>query len=324
VFNRRPIFVNGFSRGGTTILMNVLASHPDVCTVEEVHHLFKGHNLADSALRILLKCVLHDAPAIALIGQDFFSPRLIHPRKRLSPTARRFVDRVLYSEKLRMRGSCFNRFKRENVEYTLREIADARLLGKNLDGLIYASDAFAEMYPDATFFGLVRDGLALCESHLRRNRPAAELGFRYRVLGQKMMADRQRMPRYMLLRFEELLSEPIFCIRHIFGHAGLDQPQLRNFRMQVRRVMDADGNHRLAGGNEWEVVWLDVRELDSYFRKDVNQNQIKRLSAADRDAFLREAGDTMEALGYSTSRRDRERHGYGSSSAAGLGVRKAA
>ena len=51
MLNRKPIFINGFSSGGTTILTNVLASHPDVCTVSEIHHLFKGHSLTDTALR---------------------------------------------------------------------------------------------------------------------------------------------------------------------------------------------------------------------------------------------------------------------------------
>lgn len=302
MLNQRPIFINGFSSGGTTILMNVFASHPEVCTVSEVHHVFKGCSLDDSAPRILLKCLLHDAPAIALIGQDFFRPRSIHPRKRLSAAAQRFVDRVLFKEKLRMGHSrFFNQFKHENVKYTRQEIADTRLVGKTLDGMIYSTDTFSEMYPDATFVGLVRDGLALCESHQRRNRPASEIGFRYRVLAEKMLADSQRLPRYMLLHFEELLAHPVNCIQRIYEHAELDRSKLRDVRMQIRRVMDADGNHQLSGGDEWDVVWLDPQQLESYFQKDVNRNQAARLSSADRDAFLKEAGGTMEALGYSTA-----------------------
>jgi hypothetical protein len=70
--------------------------------------------------------------------------------------------------------------------------------------------------------------------------------------------------------------------------------------MQIRRVMDEKGQHRLEGGAEWSVVWFDLDTIDSYFHRDVNKNQIKRLSQSNRDAFLREAGPTMEKLGYHT------------------------
>jgi len=301
MLNRKPIFINGFSSGGTTILTNFLASHPDVCTVSEIHHLFKGHSLTDTAFRVLMKCVFHDAPAMVLSGQDFFSPRSISPRKKLSGLAKRFVDRVLYKEKLRSQNVFFNRFKHQDVEYSRQEIVNSRLVGKNVDGMIFTSDALTEMYPDATFIGLLRDGLAVCESHLRKNRSAREIGFRYRVLGQKMQADARRFSHYQLIRFEDLLSDPVMSVRRLYDHAGLEFDKLRDVRMQIRRVLDKDGNHRLRGGSEWDVVWSDLNGLASHFQKDVNRHQIQRLSAADRDAFLEEAGETMELLGYPTS-----------------------
>ena len=65
--------------------------------------------------------------------------------------------------------------------------------------------------------------------------------------------------------------------------------------------MDAEGNHRLCGTSEWDVVWLRPDELIPYFHRDVDGNQIRRLSATDRDAFLKQAGHAMERLGYSVS-----------------------
>ena len=300
MLNRRPIFVNGFSRGGTTILTNLLASHPDVCTVAETHQLFKGQTVTDSLWRILQKCVLYDAPILISLRQDFFSPRLIKPRKPLSPSLRWFVDRVIYHEKVRSRSTIFNRFKCPNVEYTHEEITTARLVAKNVDGMIYATDAFAEMYPDATFVGLVRNGLALCEGHLRRGRSAVEIGRRYRQLGDKMVHDAERLPRYRIFRFEDLMHDAHGYLRQLYQHAQLDVQRLKRVRMQLRRVMDATGNHRLTSGAEWDVVWLDVANFDTFFQQRVNQNQIQRLSAADRNAFLDEAGATMERLGYAT------------------------
>lgn len=300
MLNRKPIFVNGFSRGGTTIFTNLLASHPDVCTVPEIHHLFKGHNVTDSAARIAYKCLFHDVPVLLSTCQDFFSPRLLVPRCRPSRRLQRFIDRVIFKEKLRCRNSYFNQFKARQVEYTRQEIASSRLVGKCIDGMVYTTDTFAEMYPDATFVGLVRNGLALCEGHLRRGRPAHEIGQRYRELVAKMQADAVRLPHYRLMRFEDLLSDTAGCLHELYEHARLDISKLSSVRMQVRRVMTADGNHQLVGGLEWDVIWLDPASLESYFRHDVNDNQIKRLAETDRDSFLAEAGSTMEQLGYST------------------------
>jgi hypothetical protein len=300
MLNRQPIFINGFSRGGTTIFTNLLASHPEVCTVSEVHHLFKGHNLSDSPLRVARKCLFHDLPVIVGTAQDFFSPRLVKERKRPPSALQKFIDRVIYREKLRSQNVYFNRFKRPGVEYTRDEIKASRLVIKNIDGMIYGTDTFAEMYPDASFVGLVRNGLALCEGHLRRGRPAEELGRRYRLLVEKMRSDAERLPRYRLFRFEDLLTDPGGCMAELYQHCGLDIQRLQAVRMQVRRVMDRNGQHRLTGNTEWQVVWYDVSDLSSYFQPDVNENQLRRLQPADRDAFLREAGNTMEQLGYST------------------------
>jgi len=43
MLNVKPIFIVGFQRGGTGILMNLLLSHPNVCTPRgETHQVFRG------------------------------------------------------------------------------------------------------------------------------------------------------------------------------------------------------------------------------------------------------------------------------------------
>lgn len=304
MLNRDPVFVNGFSRGGTTILTNLLASHPEVCLIGETHHVFKGTSITDSRWRVLNKCLYHDAPIIFGQGQNFFSPRLIKPRKPLTRWAKRRIDSILYREKIRAVHPVLNRYKTPNREYTRREIAESRLLCKNIDGMIYTCDAWVEMYSEATFFGLVRNGLAVCEGHLRRGRPAAEIGWRYQILVDKMLEDAKRLPRYRMVRFEDLVASPWETLQALCAHAGLDAGRIDKIRMQARRVMDADGNHRLCGRNEWDVLWLNPNELAAHFQSDVDANQIKRLSPADRDAFLKQADRAMEALGYSTEKQE--------------------
>ena len=302
MLNREAVFVNGFSRGGTTMLTNLLASHPEVCLVGETHHVFKGHNITDNAWRVINKCLFHDAPILMGQGQNFFSPRLVQPRKPLKGWSQRLVDRVLYREKLRSNHPVFNRYKTAGLEYTRDEIAESRLLCKNIDGMIYGNDAFVDMYPDATFFGLVRNGFAVCEGHVRRGRSAKEIGWRYRVLVNKMLSDCDRVPSYRMIRFEDLVDNPMGTLQAVYAHAGLAVDRVREIRMQVRRVMDSQGNHQLKGDAEWDVVWLSPSELNGYFDSDVDANQIRRLSARDHDDFLSEAEESMERLGYSMDR----------------------
>ena len=44
MLNKQPIFINGFQRGGTNIMMNLILSHPHVCKLShsETHRIFYG------------------------------------------------------------------------------------------------------------------------------------------------------------------------------------------------------------------------------------------------------------------------------------------
>ncbi len=76
MLNRKPIFVGSFSRGGSTIVMNLLSSHPDVCTVGETHQVFKGRTSVEPPWKTLQRSVLYDLPVIVSTMQDLFNPRV--------------------------------------------------------------------------------------------------------------------------------------------------------------------------------------------------------------------------------------------------------
>ena len=296
--NQQPVFVNGFSRGGTTILMNLLASHPELATVGEVHQVFKGSKHLDSPLQVLAKALLRDAPVLLSVRQDLFSPRLVQDRRQPSVITQRFIDRVLYRAKMASRDRRLNAERSPGVPYTRAELRQTRLLGKNLDGMIHMTDVFQKMYSQAHFVGLVRNGLALCEGHLRRGRSAKESGQRYNLLVRKMLDDARRSPRYEICRFEQILQVPLKTLRRLLVQLGLNPFSVSHLRIQARRYMNAEGKHTLSAGREWDVEWIEVDQVEKHLESDVNQHQLKRLSRADRLAFLRVAGDTMEELGY--------------------------
>ena len=250
----------------------------------------------------------NDLPYILRQREDVFSPRLIRPRRQMSRRSILRLKRILERERYRARKHpIYSRFKSTDVTYTFQEVQNARLLSKNIDGMVYMTGTLAAAFPNATFVSLLRNGFALCEGHLRRGRSAAESGWRYRQLVEHMSLDAEMLPNYHFVRFEELLADPLRFTREIYELVGLDPTAVSNVRMQRRRVMDACGNHRLeAGGDEWSVVWLNLQDLPHYFEPNADRNQIVRLSEFDRLAFLADAGPTMARLGYlpSTSRQD--------------------
>ena len=299
--NNGPIFINGFSRGGTTLLANLIASHANVCYIGETHHVFKGHRHTDTALRTIWKSVTRDFASTVRQRQQVFSPRLIHPRREMNAAGLFRLRRTLDAERANaQRHEMYSKYKARGVVYSSEELSTARLLAKNVDGMVFTTDLLAAAYPNATFVGLHRDGFALCEGHLRRNRSAADSGERYRRIVDKMEQDAATLPRYHFVRFEDLIADPIRAAQVLFGKLDLNLASVEQVRMQRRRVMDSSGNHQtIDGGDEWSVEWMDWADLPAYCKPNVNANQISRLKASDRESFLQHAGQTMYRLGYS-------------------------
>jgi hypothetical protein len=60
--NESPVFVCGFERGGTNILMNLLLSHPSLCKpTGETAQVFRGRR-GERLWRILQRRVCYDLP----------------------------------------------------------------------------------------------------------------------------------------------------------------------------------------------------------------------------------------------------------------------
>ncbi len=293
-----PIFVTGFSRGGTTILMNLLTSHPDVCTVGEIHQVFKGSSVLDSVWEIVTKAITRDLPLILASGQDFISPRNWSPRAPIGARTQDFIRRVLRRAKLSSTHEYLNRFKSPDVYYTDDERSRSRMLGKNLDGMAFLSDTMIQMYPEAEVVGLIRNGFAVCEGHVRRGRPAREVGRLYRMVVEKMLSDQESAPNYHIVKFDDLLQRPVRELKHLFVQLGLNPFQLKHVRLQQRKRISQEGLHELQGDCEWSLQWLTLEDLPNHLDHDIDARQSERLSRRDRDQFLLEAGDVMERLGY--------------------------
>jgi|tagenome__1003787_1003787.scaffolds.fasta_scaffold20985642_4 hypothetical protein len=285
MLNRAPIFVIGFQRGGTNILMNLIASHPDVCALSrETHQVFYGRHQ-----RAFAKWVdrLWYAPILLAARGHVFRPGSLRERERLPRLAMRYVDWLLYGS---MMAACRD----------TDGCDEKRLLAKNVNGLALATPLLGRMYPDATFIALVRNGLALCESYLRRGWTADAFGTTYQRVCDRILQDAETRQDYHVVRFEEMIAKPPAVIEKVYRYATLDARVVSKFRLQAKQSMDQAGrrNYTFGGQEDREIQWFSVGELSGCFRRDVDQNQIDRLTQQDRQSFLNRAGRAMARLGY--------------------------
>ena len=142
----------------------------------------------------------------------FFDQWNFAVRHSISRIAQDFIDDTLFNWKLKTLEDSEMVFKNEVERYTLPEVASSRLVLKNNNGIIFLSDRFQEMYPDATFLALARDPVPLYESHKRHKTPVSRsletFADFYNRMTDKMLADAERWPFYYILRFEDVVADP--------------------------------------------------------------------------------------------------------------------
>ncbi len=295
MLNRAPIFINGFNRGGTNLLQFLLAAHPEVCLLgRETQELFYGKS-NEPARKWFDRLV--GLPIILATRQHMFYVSNLEERNRVPSIIGRYIDWLFYRSKM---NSVMNRVKDDQgTKYTREEVQVARLLCKNTNGVIFTSKELQRIYPDAIFVSLVRNGLALCESYVRRGSSAQEVGQMYESVCQKMIEDEASLDHYYIVHFENLLNDPISFVKDIYTKANLDLAQVRKFGLKAKSSMDNDGTRRLMfGEREGERVWVPLDRLCDHLRADVDDNQIDHLRPEVREEFLKYAGASMKHFGY--------------------------
>lgn len=294
MLNNGPIFINGFNRGGTNILQFIVLSHPDVCVLRgEIHEIFYGRSTAPVGKWIDRGLYF---PIMAIARQHIFYTRCLEERNKIPRFLMNYIDLLLYRNKL---ISSANRYKTENIKYSKDEIKKSRLLCKNTNGVIFTTNLFSEMYPDATFIALVRNGLALCESYVRRGWNAEDFGTMYEKVCQKIISDNKTVRNYLIIRFEDLVQDPVPTTKKIYEFARLDITGVTKLKLQSKKSMDKNGVRKfMFGEKRGESHWVKIESIGDHLRKDVNKNQIAQLSQDDRKKILQKAKNSMKHFGY--------------------------
>jgi len=298
--NKKPIFIVGFARGGSGLLLNLLLSHPNVCLpYGETQQLIRGG--WESLLYTIPKRLLRYLPILIAEKAHLFSIQDWNPRpSRFTAFTEKKLDEIFYNEKLNAHyRPTGNLYKTENEKYSLEEVANARLVCKNLNGLIFLSQPFHAMYPDATFIAIVRNGLAVCEGHARRGHNLIKFAKSYEKGCQQIISDSQNIPNYHIVRYEDIVTKPIETLEKIYNYADLDINLVKQIRLETTKIIDKDGKHHfIHNKNKKQIIWYTMDNFMSHFNNNVNENQINRLSNTQRSTIIEICKDTLEYFGY--------------------------
>jgi hypothetical protein len=235
-------------------------------------------------------------PVFVAARQHVFWPNRLFERSALPGPMLAYIDALFYLNKLRANDG---QDRSQNFLRSAQQKTKTRTAFKSVNGVSLATHIFADMYPDATFIALVRNGLALCEGFVRRGWTPERIGSMYEIVCQKILRDAACLDNYHIIYFEDLLTNPAHTMKRIYGYAGLDIGSTARFKLQAKRSMNEAGQRQYTfGSQDKETQWYTLDELKSYLRKDVNDNQIARLNERDKGRFLQKAHNSMSLLGY--------------------------
>ncbi len=269
-------------------------SHPGVCSpLQETLEIF-SINIRSPKLEGLKTVFL--SKQLYLFNQWYFKER-----KVVADNVKRYIDNTLYNRKLNTINDGEMKFKYEDQKYNIEEIQNARLVIKNNNGLAYLSKFLFEMYPDATFIALVRHPLALYESHKRRRTKVSispELFCDYyKKMVKKMIADASNIPNYNLVKFEDLLSDPVKSIKLIYKYSNLNFKSIKKIRFKAKPFTHENGTY----GTHYNIgqhYWVNMNEIEKIINPNVNSSQIAMISKVEKRKILLSLKKIMEQLNY--------------------------
>lgn len=285
--NKRMIVINGFSRGGTNILWNILQSHPEVVSsIYETGQLFK--TLKVPALRAPLSR-LGDSKLFQLSGLSLVFRRYVEQLKLQNLKGHPHSEDELGD----------NRFREEGVEYSEEELPGCAICFKSLNEDIELNPLFRGISSEVRYVGIVRNGYALCHSWVKRGQDAAGIGRLYqKYAGYLLRMQRTEPHRYLVVRFEDLISDPFGYSEKLNRFLDLSPAKLSKLRLRVKNITNEKGERVTPFGEFNRKYWFSPENVHELLVKEVSDFAVQLLTDRDRAQFERYAGSALRALGY--------------------------
>lgn len=247
------VFILGCNNSGTTLMTRILEAHPDISGVP------RGGRGATVAL---------------------FSPRRVEVTRLWTEKIEQFrlteADRHL--DALRLIYDWVS---------AVRPLARPYVLEKAPPDMICAR-WFQEVFPNARFIGLVRNGYAVAEGMNRREGYALDRCARHWNTANKIMLDDVAyLKRFQLVQYEDITRDPGAVTRQICQFLGVDYRPLQAVIEQ-----------------EWKVHNMDNAAAKI---QDFNGRSLARLSPRDIETINRHAGEMLARFGYAIQEPNRIR-----------------
>ncbi len=298
MLNERPVFIFGFQFGGSNLLQNLLLSHPDLCcTRGEMQELFIGKE-GDTRVATTLKRLAYLPLALNEKGH-FLSLSKWQERKKFKTSTLKHLDKTLYADKLKATEESQNKYKHPDELYSYEEIESSRVVIKLLNGLMFLDENLMNMYPNATFIALIRNGLAVCEGAMRRGVEMQAIAQGYQLGCQHIIKQSQKYSNYHVFRYEDLVRFPAETSAKIYQAVNLDANEIKAIRLETKPVITKAGEHKNSlGTRQKQLIWYDKHNFSKHMRLDINENQIKRLEASHKEAILNYCHKSLQHFSY--------------------------
>ncbi|HUA64313.1 MAG TPA: sulfotransferase [Alphaproteobacteria bacterium] len=221
-FNKRGLFIGGCQKSGTTLLMTLLDSHPQLIVFpEETTYLQRQYRFRRlKGYRAKLKFLL-EGTAAERLGTGSYSG---FDHWRFVTLAMEFVNRawindsLLFSETIRAYGITMGAVWRNCVRW-VEKTPKSETYPKELD----------ELFPDAKLIQMVRDPRAVIASRKQWNirqkghyTEAHGLAREWNRCARQTPRLRSNPDRFLVVQYESLVRNPMKVLRDICSFGGFE------------------------------------------------------------------------------------------------------
>jgi hypothetical protein len=270
----KAIIINGFARGGTNILWNIMQSHPNIVSpIFETSEIISKKHIRNPLVRFLT----------------------FHQRFSKYHLSAKHISRLFCNFKLQNLTHPDNQYKAEGVPYSMDEIKAATMCIKGVyaPGVydIKYSDLFDRIYNPTYHIIIVREGLSLCEGWKRRGIDPKMTANMYNEFMQTVLHELDKRRNIGIIDFNKLIEQPFEHAEKLFRFCSEEPFHLDQIRLKVKKTLGTDNSHKARYGQENRKYWFDRDTIGDILVPDISNTQKQGITEAEREGFLKNASD---------------------------------
>jgi hypothetical protein len=268
---KRAIIINSFGRGGSNILTNMIGSSPSVLMLrnEFWQFYYPGLNLPPKIYRCFG------------IKPGQLASRLMFFARHFQNNLEKGIQHSISTDyQLRKRRG----LTLEPVDHILFKVTEYD---------IFLNSKIEAQFDETIFIGLVRNGYGLCDSWKRRGMPAKMAGRVYGHIAGRMVAERNSRKNYILVRFEDMVSDPLRFLDRLYERLALPRPRENSY---IHRPKGFGPGQETAASEHRMMRIVPLSYWQPLLREKINEAAIERLTREEVRDFNRHGAHVMEEL----------------------------